>query len=613
MVTLIINNTTLYPVTSQTIKVTRENQQLKDRDAQTMEITLPLANDANARFFATDGRIARHRSATTYSEARLYANGLLVIEGKATITQYTNTSVKVQIKSGVSLSDFSEWADVYIDDTAIAYKDITSLLATNAYNEYFCLPMASSEAGTVNRQGYYWMHNRTFNHAQFNYCPCPRLMYVLQTVLKHIGYTLVSSKLDNRPWNNLYIANTNGTHFLAGCLPHWSIKTFLKEVQKLFNCRLVFNANKRTCTPTWTASLATDGTVKHYTPIDEYSTDYDESGIEYLGASNIEYNLSDNDAWQHPDVGQDILNNYTVLSFDTESDAQTYYLKSQSGSERMCTLYYIRNKDCYAYVNPVTDDDGNVTGTEIAYCGHFQHLTRTTDSDASTVTLNIVPCPCVSDTDGATVFLGRGPGQDSLSGTLPIDREITADIIPHFSVTGNAIADGSTLYGGKYCVASALENSSTAREEAERMEIFFCKGTIITATWSSWLGMSKLNDAANLNSSAASTNYSNIPYSVGILKCFTHAAHSENYSFNPGTLSLQDVDGVPSIGDFHGAGKLIDNQQQAVIKFLSDDLPDPTCIYNFHGKLFLADKIEITISDRGVDRLKTGYFYELAQ
>ena len=65
------------------------------------------------------------------------------------------------------------------------------------------------------------------------------------------------------------------------------------------------------------------------------------------------------------------------------------------------------------------------------------------------------------------------------------------------------------------------------------------------------------------------------------------------------------------IGKFHDEKKWIENKEQLVIKFISDDVPDPKKIFVFRNKRFLCDKIEMEINDTGINKLMTGYFYEM--
>ena len=56
--------------------------------------------------------------------------------------------------------------------------------------------------------------------------------------------------------------------------------------------------------------------------------------------------------------------------------------------------------------------------------------------------------------------------------------------------------------------------------------------------------------------------------------------------------------------------QLVNKHNQFTIKFITDDIPDPTLIYIFRGKRYICDKIEMNVGQNGVDKEKTGYFYE---
>ena len=83
------------------------------------------------------------------------------------------------------------------------------------------------------------------------------------------------------------------------------------------------------------------------------------------------------------------------------------------------------------------------------------------------------------------------------------------------------------------------------------------------------------------------------------------------------SLSLTSSPATYFIGQFHSVGdkkdfrKVIENQNKVVIKFLADNIPEPTKTYIFHNKRFMCEKIEITVGSEGIDKLKTGYFYEI--
>ena len=73
------------------------------------------------------------------------------------------------------------------------------------------------------------------------------------------------------------------------------------------------------------------------------------------------------------------------------------------------------------------------------------------------------------------------------------------------------------------------------------------------------------------------------------------------------TVSLS-LDSLP-----HNVGTAldIDSHNLQCIKFLTDDIPDPSKIYIFHNRRYICQKVELEVSGEGISRLKTGYFYEI--
>ena len=69
--------------------------------------------------------------------------------------------------------------------------------------------------------------------------------------------------------------------------------------------------------------------------------------------------------------------------------------------------------------------------------------------------------------------------------------------------------------------------------------------------------------------------------------------------------------GTVHVGQYHTSKSRIDGKNQRCIKFLSDEIPDPTRIFIFHNKRYVCEKIEIQITEKGIDQVKTGYFYEI--
>jgi hypothetical protein len=55
----------------------------------------------------------------------------------------------------------------------------------------------------------------------------------------------------------------------------------------------------------------------------------------------------------------------------------------------------------------------------------------------------------------------------------------------------------------------------------------------------------------------------------------------------------------------------VDKNNEIEIQFITEEIPDPAYIYTFHNKRYICAKIEMEVTEKGIDPLKNGYFYEL--
>ena len=72
---------------------------------------------------------------------------------------------------------------------------------------------------------------------------------------------------------------------------------------------------------------------------------------------------------------------------------------------------------------------------------------------------------------------------------------------------------------------------------------------------------------------------------------------------------------VNSVGLYHNKGikirQNVNGNNEICIKFLFDGKPDPRKIYVIRNRKFVCSKIEMAVGENGIDRVKTGYFYEM--
>lgn len=571
----IINGHKVFPALGKSIKITKENPLIKDRDAQTMEIEFPLAIYSNRKFFGNLNRIDVAKHSIEYKDCILYARNVLIIKGKATVTTFTNQAVKLQIVSGVRLSGKEDYySSIYIDEIN-AYQDVS--LGNYGKDDkgvesVYALPPVYDETNGVvlNRKDFLRGKDGKYGEAALqNVAIQPYLTNVVRMVFQYLGYTLDKCFLDEKPWSDILIYNNRYAITLKGALPHWSVKTFLDEFKKLFNLGFVYDEDEKKVS----LNRYFDTFEKvEYECLDEFSTDYDEEGLEYLGASNLAYNLSDAEDNKYADIDEDVLSKFNIKEYVSMSTAQKD-LQNMTEAERMTTVFSFTNDpfgEKWGYCRKATDDEGNSTFTVTAFAW-FMHVRREENSD-NEVLLNMVPAAMHHVEFDIRIY--------DIVSFKPIDySEKIAFSMP--ASTNDSEYEETETYSEYVSVQDYLENGNepAEKEEAERMELYFLTG----------------NEYA---------------FEVPVIeKEVTFMTSSNDYVL--GSFRFNGGMSQNYIGKFHDEKKWIENKEQLVIKFISDDVPDPKKIFVFRNKRFLCDKIEMEINDTGINKLMTGYFYEM--
>lgn len=78
------------------------------------------------------------------------------------------------------------------------------------------------------------------------------------------------------------------------------------------------------------------------------------------------------------------------------------------------------------------------------------------------------------------------------------------------------------------------------------------------------------------------------------------------------SLSLIPIEGQNNIASNTIYNSIVINPAvKYCITFIADDVPDITAVFVIHGQKFVCSKLEIMLSDQTMDKLITGYFYEL--
>lgn len=620
MIRCTINGQEAIPTLKNNIKITSENPLLKDKDSWTMEVIFPMSIEENARIFANCHRLEVSRRVAQYDDCAIIAGNQMVIRGVGIVVGVNQNEVKLQIKSGIQgIAYRSEFEKIYIDRLTYNTKFPSSSLCNydnEAGDEYIYIDkFAQYQKDCQDRYIYACIYDtknsRVMNEPEVRWEPgetpegdafyvvlknraqCPNVNYVLRTVFSRMGYRMKNSLADIvGELANAYVCNTRKGGLIPHALPHWTVKRFLDEMRKMYSIVFIFDEEKKTV-----EIIREDPLVRgivEYECQDEFTTDYNEQGLSYVGASNVEYNLADCEyRYCSDDISEDALQHFERREYASWGDMQ-YAWEQMNEETKMTTIF-----ECPygTYYTQKWEDENEAVHFGLRKA-KFQHITRIEGGD-NAVALNIAPAAI-------------GPVTVNLPATYPLGRGNLAPLVHRGEQTEEyevqlylpcieGKEDGSD---GEYQTVQAVVEGGgdISEDEDERMEVVF-------------LGSGDKGVSLNLG---GKIYYLNTRPERGytFATSFTMVMCSTDPDANPDTscnrsFALTKTAAAVFIGQLHQKEKVIENQEPTVIKFLTNERTDPTKIHQFRNKRYICEKIETVIDENGIREEKTGYFYEM--
>ena len=647
MIEMIINGEVAYPDTSQKIKVTYENQYIKDSGSYTFEVQFPMAILENKKIFKNVDRFDVSKKLATYDDCKLYVNNRLVISGKGTVTNITNKTVKLQIVGGKSRIKYnSKFEKHYIDEidydsvildtginksvyerAGIGYPNMdefqwmvfTDLTTANyvGMKDVAVLSPINDETNEIlaNRPSLSKFEKLSINGHKYpkgtyaymaNCAVSPFLMYVLRKVMAYEGYTISRNDYDKSPWNRLVIVSACKSGKIKNALPHWTVYKFIDELRKFFNASFIFDEIDKKVSIIASNEMLTNDTLS-YECEDDFTAEYDENGLDNIVTSNIEYSFDGaaNRDWREY-ISQSVQKNYKTKTYATK-DLMVKAAEAMTTKERKTTIfkvgfnYYIW-ADLPKDGNPETED----TTEQRTLCGLFNPIIRDMESDTFQE-LNICP---------AAIYLRRVQDKqlnfwerlgDKMGNPWVSVPSVTNE--KEESLEDMEVDDYGEYY---YSVQDAMQGSAdetTTEEDDAKMPVAFVAENVYNLKSHGAVAYNGELDGEDKN------------YRVPVLYTDYRMYPSILLSTEKASLSLEAMPAVTSGRSFGNGSRVqtesrfgtveVDKNNQISYMFVTDDIPDPTKIYIFHNRRYICEKIEMNVSKEGIEKEKTGYFYEL--
>lgn len=437
----------------------------------------------------------------------------------------------------------------------------------------------------------------------------PYLMYVLKKVMENEGYTIKRNDLDRSPWNRLVIVSACKSGKIKNALPHWTVYKFIDELRKFFNASFVFDEISKTVSIIATNELLTNDTLT-YDCEDDFSVEYDEDGLDNLSTSNIEYSFDDaaNRDWREY-ISQSVQKNYATKTYgsmaDLVADAEKITSKERKTTIFKCGHDYYVWADLPKDGNPETEE----TTEQRTLCGFFNPVIRDMESDTFQE-LDICP---------AAVYQRRMQNKDE-SWIQHIGDKIGNPFVVVPSVTNEkeqSLEDMEEDEEGEYyySVQDAMQGSSSDTDSSStadegKMRVAFQAENVVNLKAHAAVAYDRRldNEDTNYRVPVLYTDYRMYPQTLLIAETGTLSLEflpNRNDGRHFGNLNRGDT----SSSRF--GGTQVDKHNLITIKFVTGDIPDPSKIFVFRNKRYICEKIEMNVTEDGIENEKTGYFYEI--
>lgn len=584
---LYLNDIQVFPDGRQTIKLTKENPYFTRSDSYTLDVTLPMDIFENSVFFKNIHRI-EHNKTVLNMTCRLFSENKLLLSGAAKVTQVTEKEVKVQLLGGNSeIKLLSEDNNIYIDELSLprdysyGLGDGIFCIGLQAYDETYDR-IANRRSSTE--------HYPFVDFATGGMALQPNLIGTMLSVMKACGYVCYIS-VNKEPWSSLYIASAKQTDNVAHALPHWKVKEFVDEFCKFFNCTLVIDQIDKTAR--FVDNKDFFGTQREISiePIDEYTVEMNEDdNTVALANNNIEFDMSSSPSHDYDVIPDNVRESAPKKTYNSRSEALDAY-NSMAEEERLKYIFECPEGRFAGWKQDYSDMGESGEKVVFTQIDVFGPLIKDAGNE-NTVSLKICPVAITEEATAVTFYFVSGGIGELACRSMALENP-----------TGNE-KFGTWLDGDD---GSGQEEPATIQEYVEggqkiekkekedRMQVFF-------------------HDYVEQTAIEINPKHGDWPEEPKFYMPFTDWRYKSNHkgaAHKPWSLSLNKTEAAFYLGQLHEDNFSFNTKAKICIRFISEEIPDPTRIFIIRNKRYGCEKIEVNVDSNGIDRLMTGYFYEM--
>ncbi|MDR2003610.1 MAG: hypothetical protein LBQ74_11300 [Prevotella sp.] len=586
------------------ITVIDENPFFTNKGTYTYDITLSLLDPINAKIYGHLNRINKKGNIPENRTAYMVVDNEVVLNGTEVILEHTESQAKIQLVAGNSelrfqVSDNRKLRDLDLGK-AVVDPDTVKADLDHPYPErnWLILPyidrsLSGDEVGdrfvfnrwnldfTTTPRSLYYQFDGTHSIASDpsselsyykNYRPQPYLCFIIEAVLKSLGYTLIFNSIAGHPvLRYMYIVHGFDTWEFAKMLPDWTVQDFLKKIETQFDCTFVVDKFRKTAGLYFNYDDLIEDEIISVEMLDEYTLEVDKDNTRSIQSANIGYDidLSDDDYYLYQKLDKTVNEAVKQGGFNTPGDllnkindsSDKYRLRKifretlPEGTEVIAGSRYI------AYNNGARILPRKVDS--------FRDLIRDPEREEIDITFDILPAPM--DLRQLSQYYCQYPVVSEADPVVKLSDEIEEDFTP---------------------VQDLIEGDDSVESISLPTKMYLAM----------YSGRQKLIPLANVTSPAEDFP---IPYVESLSEFFED--NNTVYYFNENRVNPFRLEWLKH--EIYDKSENVDLVEKYKISFMTKSKMNLRTKFIANNKALRCERIERTITAKGFEKICKGDFY----
>ncbi|MBO4722065.1 MAG: hypothetical protein J5629_03935 [Muribaculaceae bacterium] len=429
-------------------------------------------------------------------------------------------------------------------------------------------------------------------------CPSfqPMLCRTLRKIMRATGYPM-DDDLDslrllyqsNNIFPRIFIACANNRREIAKALPHWTVNDFLTQIEHFMG--IVIEVDETTHTSRiisrnqwWDDS---NPTIINEV-VDEYSVEVDKSETTDISNGNVGW-ADMEDGMAH--ISDDIMEVATIddTTFTTLAQMKQYIINGASASDKN-KIFVV---DGHQFILYYIEDSHEYVFKEV---NQLRPLKRKPDTSNIDVELKIVPAQLVEQ---KVLFVETTKSGNKWYDTTVGEGSVNIIIVQDRENVGSDLINGAT--NDNTDLQALIEGEETVEKGSsiDKMYVAMVPDGLYSVTAKRY--------------GTNTTIFGPYPRIYAYPRYLVNNVGAGNSDVDQnGYISLADLGNIQTIANqCLDDGRVIDTTVKYCIKFISNEVLRSTGLFIINNKKYACEKLEYSITAKGVSPLVTGYFYRI--